>query len=230
MPSSEPPTRGGPLFASHRLMLGPSQTKCMWQDWRGVAASTLTDAEARPLALASWSALSERRPQIELFAVFGSGAWRQRRVSNPGARSHEVGDRSQRGRAVSALKNETSPQNAPSLTARGRSCPRSRSHRPTHLPTHLPSHLPSHLRKSREGGARKNDERRCSLSKLLATFNGNLQDYGSRQQRDADGQADRDPTSSGAVSAQSLTEAEFKRIFGTRTRSRAEVLRANHHQ
>jgi hypothetical protein len=200
------------------------------QATRSLVAITLARRAARVRAPVLRSARCDRRPQFGQFAVFGPGRWWQKRLtptSEPGdrqARSWSFAqDRSKPGSPCSAFKNDASPQNAPSFTDRGR------------------SRLLSHLLKSQRLGGRRatratratpkqEREPQPSFPKLLATTNRNLHDYGSRQQRDADRQSERDPTRSSAISAPGLNEAEFKRIYGTTTRSSREVLRANHHQ
>lgn len=199
----------------------------MSRETRSLVAITSASADGRGPALAVRSALARPHPQIERFALLRCGTWAQKRRApipedreGSGHSSSFALEPSKRDSVGIAFKNETSPQNAPALTASGRSLSR------------------SHLLKSRRLGrgaparATREHERgpRRSLPKLLATTNGSLHDYGSRQQRDADHQSDRDPTSSSATSAPGLNEAEFKRIYGTMTRSSREVLRANHHQ
>lgn len=199
----------------------------MSQATRSLVAISLARAAACPRSLMLRSSRSDSRHQRGQFALLGPGRWWQNRLtptSEPGdrrARSWSFAqDRSKPGSPCSAFKNDASPQNAPSFTDRGH------------------SRLRSHLLKSQslgrgaEARATRDHERgaRRSLPKLLATTNGNLHDYGSRQQRDADHQSERDPTRSSAISAPGLNEAEFKRIYGTMTRSSREVLRANHHQ
>lgn len=208
-------------------MLGSNETTRVSRETRGLVAITSARADRRRVALAGPSAFHRRQPQIERFALFRCGPWGQKqRAPMPEARARSghsstfVRERSKRDSVGIAFKNETSPQNAPALTASGRALSR------------------SHLLKSERLGlgkaarATKDHERgpRPSFPKLLATTNRNLHDYGSRQQRDADHQSDRDPKSSSATSAPGLNEAEFKRIYGTMTRSSREVLRANHHQ
>jgi len=208
-------------------MLGSNETTRVSRETRGVGAITLARGAARCLAVAMRCAPCRLRPQIERFALFGPGpCWRKGLALLPktgdglGHSSSFALERSKRDSVGIAFKNETSPQNAPALTASGHSLSR--------------SHLLKSHRLGRGAAARATQEHerepRRSLPKLLATTNGNLHDYGSRQQRDADHQSDRDPTRSSATSAPTLNEAEFKRIYGTMTRSSREVLRANHHQ
>lgn len=207
------------------LMLGSNETTRVSRETRGVVAITSARADRHRVALAGPSGFHRRQPQIERFALFRCGPCGQKQRApmrearaRSGHSSSFALERSTRDSVGIAFKNETSPQNAPALTASGRSR----------------SHLLKSRRLGRGAAARATREHergpRRSLPKLLATTNGSLHDYGSRQQRDADHQSDRDPKSSSATSAPGLNEAEFKRIYGTMTRSSREVLRANHHQ
>jgi hypothetical protein len=233
----------GPLFASALAMHGsngtPRPRRHESQGWRRPGATTFADAALPSVPLALLNTPNDLRPQIEQFASFGVAPWSQRRrprMSKPGDRSCRLSTfarcRSTQGALGTAFKNETSPQNAPLLTDRARSQIRrlvhdggdgeqgdageqsdagdagdageERSRQRSRLrPTRL---RPTRLRPTRQHA-------QSSLSKLVATTNYYLQDSGSRQQRDAERQSKRDPRRSGAGSARSTIQAQFKPIY-----------------
>jgi hypothetical protein len=165
---------------------------------RGVFTITLARSTARTGALVLRSTRRDRRPRFGQFAVLLPGRWWQNRLTLSDRRARSWTFAQGRSKPGSASKNETLPQNAPSFTDRGR------------------SRLCSRLLKTRQSDAsatpKQKREAAPSFPKLPATTDGNLHDYRSCQQRDADGQSERDPTSSSAPSARSLNEAEIKRI------------------
>ena len=204
------------------------------QGGRQPGATAAVGAAPFSVPLALRSAPTALRPRIEQFAMFGVAPWSQKRRPR---RSKELripsmfaGRRSMHGSAGADFKNETSPQNAPSLTASARSpLVRTLVHGGGDGDVGDVGDV-GEERSRQRSRLRESRSRSRPLSKLLATSERNLQTSGSRQQRDADRQLKRDPRRSGVVVLSALPRPNSSEFMEPERRPSREVLRAKYHQ